>query len=286
MLRHTAATNWVRAGVDLDVVQALLGHVSLASTTVYLHARDEDKRRAVEAVAAGKAVPVSGRALRAVPDAAVRGEPHDAQGWAGWLRARLDPAWRAGEWDGEALAVHRRPGQRADRGVAVPHPGMPDGDAPPVRALRWLPPRPGGLGPVLGRFRRRAAAAGHPPAASGDAARCPAVKATCTARACASGMSAPGARTGPSRLRRSSRGPARWPGPRNAGSPGCDRESVARRGLCRFHDQRLHRRGMLAGDELAAWVASERPRLGVHQFSLAGLPELAAHRAALRAAAP
>ena len=56
---------------------------------------------------------------------------------------------------------------------------------------------------------------------------------------------------------------------------GCDRESIARRGLCRFHDQRLHRRGILAGDELAAWVASERPRLGVHQFSLAGLPELA-----------
>lgn len=54
MLRHTAATSWVRAGVDLDVVQALLGHVSLASTTVYLHARDEDKRRAVEAVAAGR----------------------------------------------------------------------------------------------------------------------------------------------------------------------------------------------------------------------------------------
>lgn len=53
MLRHTAATNWVRAGADLDVVRALLGHASLASTTVYLHARDEDKRRAVEAVAAG-----------------------------------------------------------------------------------------------------------------------------------------------------------------------------------------------------------------------------------------
>ena len=54
MLRHTAATNWVRTGVDLDVVQALPGHASLASTTVYLHARDEDKRRAVEAVAAGR----------------------------------------------------------------------------------------------------------------------------------------------------------------------------------------------------------------------------------------
>jgi integrase/recombinase XerD len=54
MLRHTAATSWVRAGTDLDVVRDLLGHVSLASTTVYLHARDEDKRRAVEAVAAGR----------------------------------------------------------------------------------------------------------------------------------------------------------------------------------------------------------------------------------------
>lgn len=54
MLRHTAATNWVRAGVPLDVVQRLLGHASLASTTVYLHARDEDRRRAVEAVADGK----------------------------------------------------------------------------------------------------------------------------------------------------------------------------------------------------------------------------------------
>ena len=52
MMRHTAATNWVRAGTDLDVVQALLGHASLASTSVYLHASDEDKRRAVEAVAA------------------------------------------------------------------------------------------------------------------------------------------------------------------------------------------------------------------------------------------
>jgi integrase/recombinase XerD len=52
MFRHTAATNWVRAGVDLDVVQRLLGHAALSSTAVYLHARDEDKRRAVEAVAA------------------------------------------------------------------------------------------------------------------------------------------------------------------------------------------------------------------------------------------
>jgi hypothetical protein len=36
------------------VVRALLGHVSLAWMTVYLHARDEDKRRAVETVAGGR----------------------------------------------------------------------------------------------------------------------------------------------------------------------------------------------------------------------------------------
>jgi integrase len=58
---------------------------------------------------------------------------------------------------------------------------------------------------------------------------------------------------------------------------GCDRESVTGRGLCRFHDQRLLRRhavSALGGEQLAAWIAGERPRLGVHQFSLAGLPEL------------
>jgi hypothetical protein len=58
---------------------------------------------------------------------------------------------------------------------------------------------------------------------------------------------------------------------------GCDRESVTCRGLCRFHGQRLqrqHKVSSLSEDELAAWVASERPLLGAHQFSLAGLPEL------------
>ena len=58
---------------------------------------------------------------------------------------------------------------------------------------------------------------------------------------------------------------------------GCDRENVTGRGLCRFHGQRLlraHAAGALTGEQLAAWIAGERPRLGVHQFSLAGLPGL------------
>jgi site-specific recombinase XerD len=52
MLRHGAATAWVRAGVDEDVVQDLMGHISRSSLTPYLHTTDGDKRAAVELVAA------------------------------------------------------------------------------------------------------------------------------------------------------------------------------------------------------------------------------------------
>ncbi|MFF5884873.1 tyrosine-type recombinase/integrase [Streptomyces sp. NPDC012589] len=56
MLRHTAATAWVRAGVPIDVVQQLMGHVSAASTAIYLHANEREKREAVERVAAQREV--------------------------------------------------------------------------------------------------------------------------------------------------------------------------------------------------------------------------------------
>ena len=48
MLRHTAATGWLRSGNAIDVVQALLGHASQSSTAVYLHASDADLRAAVD----------------------------------------------------------------------------------------------------------------------------------------------------------------------------------------------------------------------------------------------
>jgi site-specific recombinase XerD len=48
MLRHTAATRWIEAGVDPDVVQALLGHVSFTSTQRYIHASKKRMREAVE----------------------------------------------------------------------------------------------------------------------------------------------------------------------------------------------------------------------------------------------
>ncbi len=49
-LRHSAATRWVRAGHPLDVVQELLGHKSIESTQVYLHASPEEMRAAVDSV--------------------------------------------------------------------------------------------------------------------------------------------------------------------------------------------------------------------------------------------
>ncbi|MDH6107789.1 integrase/recombinase XerD [Kitasatospora sp. MAP12-15] len=48
MLRHSAATTWLRDGVDRDVVQYLLGHVSPLSMERYRHVDDTETRAAVE----------------------------------------------------------------------------------------------------------------------------------------------------------------------------------------------------------------------------------------------
>ncbi|MFJ3218263.1 tyrosine-type recombinase/integrase [Kitasatospora sp. NPDC086801] len=50
MFRHSAATRWIRQGRRRDVVQDLLGHVSPQSMDQYIHASDQEKRDAVEAV--------------------------------------------------------------------------------------------------------------------------------------------------------------------------------------------------------------------------------------------
>ncbi|MBV9022706.1 MAG: tyrosine-type recombinase/integrase [Streptomycetaceae bacterium] len=52
MLRHSAITRWVRCGVPRDVCQNMAGHVSPQSMDPYTHATDQDKRSAVELVAA------------------------------------------------------------------------------------------------------------------------------------------------------------------------------------------------------------------------------------------
>jgi hypothetical protein len=60
---------------------------------------------------------------------------------------------------------------------------------------------------------------------------------------------------------------------------GCPRDRASRRVLCRFHANRLgrcHEVGALSAQDLAAWVADERPRLGPQQFSLTGLGDVVA----------
>jgi integrase len=215
---------------------------------------------------------VNGALLAGVP-AGVNRERPGGQEWLEWLQARLDPAWRAGEWDGGRLLFTgdlasartaawpcrtpgcltgtRRPSGRCDgcrRARVGAGLSWAEFDAaPPPRATRPLQPGRCSVPGCEGDLHCAGLCFRHERAWGKD--RSEPVE-TFIARA------RPLARAADCRV------------------AGCGRESVVRRGLCRFHDQRLHRRGLLTGDELAAWVASEQPRLGVHQFSLAGLPEL------------
>jgi site-specific recombinase XerD len=48
MLRHTAATLLIETGVDIRIVQRLLGHSSIATTEIYTHVSDEALRMTLE----------------------------------------------------------------------------------------------------------------------------------------------------------------------------------------------------------------------------------------------
>ena len=48
MLRHSAATMLIEAGIDIRIVQRLLGHASIATTQIYTQVTDNALRRALE----------------------------------------------------------------------------------------------------------------------------------------------------------------------------------------------------------------------------------------------
>jgi integrase/recombinase XerD len=47
-LRHSYATHLIRKGVNIKVVQELLGHTNLSTTSIYLHVADQEKFDAVK----------------------------------------------------------------------------------------------------------------------------------------------------------------------------------------------------------------------------------------------
>lgn len=47
MLRHTCATHWLEAGLDIRFVQKLLGHQSISTTEIYTHVSDQGLREAL-----------------------------------------------------------------------------------------------------------------------------------------------------------------------------------------------------------------------------------------------
>ena len=80
-LRHAAATRWMRAGMNLRDVQAMLGHEDVSTTSRYLHASPEHIRSEM----IGKVPPVGAGPSPPAPDPGAAGlalTPEMAQGLA------------------------------------------------------------------------------------------------------------------------------------------------------------------------------------------------------------
>ena len=188
---------------------------------------------------------MSRRALQMAASIAANQERHAERGWLEWLQAQLDPAWRAGESDMERLlftgdlasartaawpcrtpgctTATRRPSGRCDgcrRARVSTGVSWAEFDtSPPPRATRPL--------------RRDRCAV---PGCEGDL-HCAGLcfrHERCWGKDRSEPVEVFIARARPL---------ARAAGCRVAG---CDRESITRRGLCRFHDQRLRRQRPMA----------------------------------------
>ena len=216
------------------------------------------------------------RALQAAASAGARQERLGEHVWLEWLGDHLDLGWRPGEWDHERWLFTGDLG--SDRTAAWPcvTPGCPV-------ATRYHHRRCDGC--------RRARLAADRSWQEFDAAPFrrpvrPLARGGCLVPGCESELHSRGLclrherswskhKTEPVEAFIARARPLARRG--DCAVAGCGREQVSRRGLCRFHDNRLLRQhdvASLRAGELAAWIAAERPLLGAHQFSLAGLPEL------------
>jgi len=219
---------------------------------------------------------VSHRPLRAAVSVGTHEERHAGHGWLEWLGEHLDLGWRPGEWDHKRWLFTGDLG--SDRTAAWPC-AMPDCSV----ATRYHHRRCEGC--------RRARLAADLSWEEFDAAPLrrlirPLVRGICLVPGCESELLSRGLCLRHERSWRKDNAepveafiararPLARRG--DCAVAGCEREQVSRRGLCRFHDNRLlrqHEVTSLRADELDAWIAAERPLLGAHQFSLAALPEL------------
>ena len=222
---------------------------------------------------------MSDRPLHAVrPAGAFDGVParHVESGWGQWLATRLDPDWRAEEWD-ERLQLFT-------------------GDLNNPRTAAWACRTPGCESATRYHHRRcnncrlsrrRLEISWEQFDATPPRRRTrPSGRGACAVPGCGGERHCAGLcfrherswRKNPAesvavfavRARPLQRG-------EDCRVAGCGRETVCRRGLCRFHDQRLHRQRDVAAlsiEQLEEWIAAESPLLGLHQFSLASLPLL------------
>lgn len=202
-------------------------------------------------------------------------QPEAGPAWQEWLVAHIDPRWRTSEWD-QSLWLFT-------------------GDLDNPRTAAWRCRSAGCSTPThrqtgLCETCRREQAESRPSGeASGAEARHrrrrPLTPGVCSVGGCEGEMSCRGLcfaherswrRSGLSLEEFTARAqPLARRGP--CAVAGCGREQVSPRGLCNFHDDRLRRRhnlGSLSAEDLAVWVAGERPRLSVHQFSMASLAPL------------
>jgi integrase len=206
-------------------------------------------------------------------------QQHDANaGWLQWLVSRLDQGWRPREWD-EALWLFT-------------------GDLESDRTAVWACTTPGCL-TATHRHNGRCDSCKRERAEAGVSAEDfdaeprrrrtrPIARGVCSVPGCAGELLCAGLCFRHERAWRRGTRPMEdfiaQASPLGRLDPcavaGCGREAITPRSLCHFHDQRLrraHRVSALSTAELADWVASEAPRLGTHQFSLAPLDELVRH---------